>query len=130
MARPYRKERLDELLLRELETIICYELDDPRLRDVTVTAVDVTRDLQTARVYVALLNESGDERAVLNGLEHARGYVRSQIAGRLQLRRVPDLVFRIDRQYAAAARVDTILDALSSGTGPEPEAHAAAPESP
>jgi ribosome-binding factor A len=119
MARPYRKERLDELLLRELESIICYELEDPRLRDVTVTAVDVTRDLQTARVYVALLDENGNERAVLDGLEHARGYVRSQIAGRLQLRRVPDLVFRIDRQYAAAARVDTILDALNPSTGPE-----------
>ncbi len=130
MARLYRKERLDELLLRELETIICYELDDPRLHDVTVTAVDVTRDLQTARVYVALLDESSDERAVLNGLEHARGYVRSQIAGRLQLRRVPDLVFRIDRQYAAAARVDAILDALSSGTGPESDTQTATSETP
>lgn len=126
MARPYRKERLDELLLRELESIICYELDDPRLRDVTVTAVDVTRDLQTARVYVALLDENGDERAVLDGLEHARGYVRSQIAGRLQLRRVPDLVFRMDRQYAAAARVDAILDALSVNPGTEPESESAA----
>lgn len=128
MARPYRKERLDELLLRELESIICYELEDPRLRDVTVTAVDVTRDLQTARVYVALLDENGDEHAVLDGLEHARGYVRSQIAGRLQLRRVPDLVFRIDRQYAAAARVDAILDALH--TGSESAAESATPETP
>lgn len=126
MARPYRKERLDELLLRELESIICYELDDPRLRDVTVTAVDVTRDLQTARVYVALLDANGDERAVLDGLERARGYVRSQIAGRLQLRRVPDLVFRMDRQYAAAARVDAILDALGVNPGTEPESESAA----
>jgi ribosome-binding factor A len=56
--------------------------------------------------------------------------VRSQIAGRLQLRRVPDLVFRIDRQYAAATRVDTILDALQPGTGPEPETRAATSETP
>lgn len=112
MPRPYRKERLDELLRRELETIISYEMDDPRLENITVTEVDVARDLQMVRVYVGLLEGSQGERNVLEGLERARGYIRNQIAGRVQLRRLPDLVFRIDHSLQQGQRVDAILDVL------------------
>lgn len=112
MPRLYRKERLDELLRRELETIISFEMEDPRLANVTVTDVDVARDLQMARVYVALLDPDRREQDVLEGLERAKGYIRSQIAGRVQLRRLPDLVFRIDRSLSQAQRVDAILDVL------------------
>ncbi len=112
MPRLYRKERLDELLRRELETIISYEMEDPRLENVTVTDVDVARDLQMVRVYVAVLDQNRREQDVLEGLERAKGYIRNQIAGRVQLRRLPDLVFRIDRTLAQAQRVDAILDVL------------------
>ncbi len=112
MPRLYRKERLDELLRRELETIISYEMEDPRLENVTVTDVDVARDLQMVRVYVAVLDQNRREQDVLEGLERAKGYIRNQIAGRVQLRRLPDLVFRIDRSLAQAQRVDAILDVL------------------
>lgn len=113
MPRPYRKERLDELLRRELTTIISYEMEDPRLENITVTDVDVASDLQMVRVYIGLLDGSQSEREVLEGLEHARGHIRTQISGRVQLRRLPDLVFRIDRSLGQAQRVDAILDRLT-----------------
>ncbi len=126
MPRLYRKERLDELLRRELETIISYEMEDPRLENVTVTDVDVARDLQMVRVYVAVLDQNRREQDVLEGLERAKGYIRNQIAGRVQLRRLPDLVFRIDRSLAQAQRVDAILDVLEySQAGNEGDAKGA-----
>ncbi len=126
MPRLYRKERLDELLRRELETIISYEMEDPRLENVTVTDVDVARDLQMVRVYVAVLDQNRREQDVLEGLERAKGYIRNQIAGRVQLRRLPDLVFRIDRSLAQAQRVDAILDVLEySKAGDEGDAKGA-----
>ena len=64
------------------------------------------------RVYVALLDDSKKESDVLAGLEGAKGYIRSQIAGRVQLRRLPDLVFRVDRSLRQAQRVDAILDQI------------------
>lgn len=112
MPRPYRKERLDELLKRELESIISYELSDPRLDHVTVSEVDVSKDLQTARVYIGVLEDKAKERDVMNGLENARGFIRNQIAGRVQLRKVPDLVFRLDRTLGDVQRIDTIIDQL------------------
>ncbi|NUQ36571.1 MAG: 30S ribosome-binding factor RbfA [Caldilineales bacterium] len=124
MSRHYRKERLDELLFRELTTLIGYELSDPRLGDVAVKRVDVSKDLQTARVYITLLSDEGDEQAALAGLESAKGLIRAEIATRVQLRRVPDLVFRVDRSFLASQRIDAILDALppvaagDEGSGP------------
>lgn len=112
MPRPYRKERLDELLKRELESIICYELSDPRLDGITVSEVDVSKDLQTARVYIGVLEDKTKERDVMAGLENARGFIRNQIAGRVQLRKVPDLVFRLDRTLGDVQRIDSIIDQL------------------
>lgn len=120
MSRSYRKERLDEVLWRELNTIIGYEMNDPRLLEVSVSRVDVSRDLQTARVFIAPLSEDVDERGVLQGLESAIGFIRGQIAIRVELRRVPDLVFRIDRSAQEARRVDAILDTITYAE-PEPD---------
>ena len=112
MARPHRKERLDELLWRELNSIVGYELSDPRLDAITVSRVDVTSDLQVARVYITLLEEGANGEDVLAGLENAKGFIRNQIAGRVQLRRVPELVFKIDHNLADVAHVERILDSL------------------
>lgn len=121
MSRHFRKERLDELLFRELTTLVGYELSDPRLSDVTVKRVDVSKDLMTARVYVTLLSEDADERAVLAGLESAKSVIRAEIGNRVQLRRVPDLVFRVDRSFITAQRIDAILDALPPPADPAEE---------
>jgi len=127
MPRPYRKERLDELLKRELESIICYELNDPRLDHITVSEVDVSKDLQTARVYIGVLEDKAKEREVMNGLDDARGFIRNQIAGRVQLRKVPDLVFRLDRTLGDVQRIDTIIDQLEFS--PDNDAASVSPSS-
>ncbi len=112
MVKNYRKQRLDELFWEEINSIIMYELSDPRVADIGVTMVDVSPDLTTARVFVTPFYEDVDTREVLAGLKAAHGFIRSQLAQRIKVRRMPELIFKIDRSYLEARRIDEILDSL------------------
>jgi ribosome-binding factor A len=112
MPKSYRKERLNELFWEELNSIVMYELSDPRVTDIGVTQVDVAPDLTTARVFITPLYDDVDTREVLKGLDAAQGYIRTQLAQRIKVRRIPELIFKIDRSYLEARRVDAILDSL------------------
>ncbi len=116
MPKSYRKERLDELFWEEINSIVMYELSDPRVADIGVSQVDVAPDLTTARVFITPFYEDVDTRETLKGLDAAKGYIRSQLAQRIKVRRVPELIFKIDRTYLEARRVDAILDSLPSIT--------------
>lgn len=121
MNRTYRKERLDELLWRELNSIIVYELADPRLHEISVSRVDVARDMQTARIYITPLDEQQDVKEIQRALENARGHLRSEIASRIQLRHVPELYFKIGESYQQTQRIEDILESLSIPTVLPPE---------
>jgi ribosome-binding factor A len=112
MPKSYRKERLDELFWEEINSIVMYELSDPRVSDIGVTLVDVAPDLTTARVFITPFYEDVDTRKVLKGLDAAQGYIRTQLAQRIKVRRIPELIFKIDHSYLQARRVDAILDSL------------------
>ncbi len=112
MPKSYRKERLNELFWEEINSIVMYELSDPRVADIGVTLVDVAPDLTTARVFITPFYEDVDTREVLKGLDAAQGYIRTQLAQRIKVRRIPELIFKIDNSYIQARRVDAILDSL------------------
>ena len=112
MPKSYRKERLDELFWQELNSIVMYELSDPRVADIGVSMVDVAPDLTTARVFITPFYEDVDTRGVLKGLHAAQGYIRTQLAQRITIRHIPELIFKIDHSYLQARRVDDILDSL------------------
>ena len=112
MPKSYRKERLNELFWQELNSIVMYELSDPRVSDIGVTLVDVAPDLTTARVFITPFYDDVDTKEVLKGLDAAQGYIRTQLAQRIKVRRIPELIFKIDRSYLEARRVDAILDSL------------------
>jgi len=112
MPKSYRKERLNELFWEEINSIVMYELSDPRVADIGVTLVDVAPDLTTARVFITPMYEDVDTREVLKGLDAAQGFIRTQLAQRIKVRRIPELIFKIDNSYLQARRVDAILDAL------------------
>lgn len=107
-----RQKRLNELLFEELSLMIPGRLDDPRLEDAVVTRVEVTQDLNTAKIY--LVNGSEDDAdavAMLAALEHAQGRLRTEL-GALGLPRIPHLVFARDRQFESGERVLALLDHL------------------
>ncbi|MEJ2011540.1 MAG: 30S ribosome-binding factor RbfA [Anaerolineales bacterium] len=107
-----RARRVGDRIQEELADILMREVSDPRLDSITITGVDVDRELAFATIYVHAVD--GDERAeeVLAGLESARGFLRSQLATRIQLRTFPQLRFRWDLTQTRAARIEDLLDQI------------------
>ena len=104
-----RADRVNALLQRELGTIISEELRDPRIAFATVTAVETTSDLRSARVHVSVLGDDEQIRSTMQALEEARPYLRHEIGSRTELRFVPDITFVSDRSAERSARISTLL---------------------
>lgn len=108
MAESSRRLRVAAMLRRELASLLRHAVDDPRLRGVAVTDVEVTPDLSLAKVYLSVADDAASEQ-VLQGAAMARGFLRKQLASALSLRAVPRLAFKIDPAFAAAARIEDLL---------------------
>ena len=122
-----RPERVAELMKREIAGILARELRDPRVSSmVSVTEVEVTKDLSFARVFVSLLAEGEERERTLVALQRAAGFVRHQLAPRLGLREVPGLRFVHDASIERGARVEEILRKIERGepAGDEEEGEA------
>ncbi len=104
-----RLGRIDEEYRKELSQIIDYELKNPNITGlISVTKVKVTNDLKYARVYVSILNAK-NIKATLAGLKKASGFIRSELAKRVNLRNTPELIFELDDSLEYGAKIDTIL---------------------
>ena len=112
---------MNQLIREEISHLVQRELKDPRLGFVTVTEVDVAKDLRTAKVYVSVLGSEAQWKASLEALESARGFIRSWLLPRLRLRSVPHLTFHPDRSMAHAAHIQTVLEGLRTETPPSGE---------
>ena len=107
-----RLDRMNQLIREEISYLLQRELKDPRLGFVTVTEVEVARDLRTARVYVSVLGSEGDWETSLAALASARGFVRNWLGPRLRTRAIPHLTFHPDRSMAHAAHIQTLLEEI------------------
>jgi ribosome-binding factor A len=106
-----RKQReIQELLRREISTIVLRELSDPRLGFVTVTRVEVTGDYRSAKVYVMVRGSDDEKEGTLDVLTHARCRVQGLIADRIRMRNTPVLTFLEDVEMRQALRVDRLID--------------------
>lgn len=108
-----RPERMAEVLREEISEIVGYELDDPRLRSVTVTDVKVAPDLRDANIYVLVEGDEDEKELAMSALSRASTFVRRQVALNLDLRHAPLLHFARDTVEENAARVDEILEEIS-----------------
>lgn len=108
----YRRARINDEVQRELASIL-RDVKDPRVKDafVSVTAVDVTPDLKYAKIYYSSL--MGDPKELSRGLRAASGYIRSQIAQRLNLRITPELTFIHDDSVAHGAHISKLLNGIT-----------------
>lgn len=115
-----RPERVAHLMQREIADILRTRLRDPRLSDwVSVTDVEVTHDLSSAKVFVSILPEGEERETTLTTLNGAAGFVRRELAPRLGLREVPELRFKLDTSIERGARVEEILKRIERGEIPE-----------
>lgn len=104
-----RIARLNEQLKRELTEMIRTQVRDPRVGLVTITGVEVARDLGSARVFVREMGTAEELEQSLAGLEAAAPFLRTELGRVLRVRRVPELRFREDRSYEGARRIEEVL---------------------
>src|SRR6476620_458279 len=110
MAQGYRPDRVGDQIRQELSEILSRgEVHDPGIGFITLTRVQVTGDLQLARVFYTSLGDTQARKETARALTRATGFFRRQIGARLQLRRVPELEFRFDESIAHQDRVEQIL---------------------
>jgi ribosome-binding factor A len=110
----WRVDRLADQIRGEVAGIIAGELKDPRIGFTTVTRVELSHDLQHARVWVSVLGDEAAQGRTLDGLASAAGYVRREVSHRLRLHRAPDLIFVLDHGPEEAGRMETLLQNLRS----------------
>jgi ribosome-binding factor A len=109
MAIP-RMRRVNEVIREVLGAAISTELKDPRIGFVTVTEIDTSPDLRTARVYVSVLGSEADREAALAGLRSAHGFLQGKIATELRMKRTPTLTFHYDESVDRGVRISRLLD--------------------
>lgn len=114
---PRRPEQVAETIRQIIAAALLGELRDPRIGFVTVTDVQVTRDLSVATVRVSVMGDEAGRADALTGLESAAGFLRSRVSKALSTRIVPELRFELDRGMEHAARIEKILSELREEKG-------------
>ncbi|OPY87381.1 MAG: Ribosome-binding factor A [Syntrophaceae bacterium PtaU1.Bin231] len=104
-----RKDRLADQLKKEIADILLRQVKDPRVGSVTITDVQVTDDLRNAKVYFVEMGRQGFDPQTLDGLQNALGFIRREVGKRLQIRRVPELLFKQDESFIHGDRIERLL---------------------
>jgi len=108
-----RTDRVADVLRAELSDLLLTAVHDPLIRLVTVTEVAITPDLRRAIVKVSALGEEKEREAAVQGLQHARGFLRTELARRLKTMRVtPELLFELDRGAEHSQKISDLLESL------------------
>jgi ribosome-binding factor A len=106
-----RSRRIAEQIQRELSDIIRVELKDPRVGMMTITDVEMTQDNAHAKVFFTVLGQQPRIDEAAAGLQHAAGYLRSELAQRIKIRVVPQLHFEYDASVERGIRLSQLIDA-------------------
>ncbi len=114
MAHGRRVERVAALIRREMSQLLLNGIRDERVRHgmVTITDVEVSGDLQHCKVFLSVYGDESQKDIVLAGLNAAKGFVRGELGRKLNLRRAPEIVFKLDQGLAKGIEVLTLLERL------------------
>jgi ribosome-binding factor A len=105
-----RSQRMGNQVLRTLSELLRFETKDPRLKGLSLTSVELSRDLSIARVYFSLFNPEDEVAPVIQGLEKAKGFLRAKLGNELKVRHVPELRFVHDDSARHAAYISDLID--------------------
>ncbi|MDH3747433.1 MAG: 30S ribosome-binding factor RbfA [Gammaproteobacteria bacterium] len=114
-----RNQRLGTQLLRTLSELLRFETKDPRIGNVSLTAVDLSRDLSVARVYFSLLDPDQDPVPTTEALTNAAGFLRSKLGKAIKVRHVPQLRFMHDDSAEQAVRIGRLIDRTIEAEAPD-----------
>jgi ribosome-binding factor A len=118
-----RPKRVADMIKNEIALLLLRKVKDPRLSNVSIVTAEVTRDLRRALVYYSVLGDEEQIRKAAEGLDRAKGFIRSHLARELGLRATPELVFKLDLSMARQEEMERLLkeihiDVEPGETGP------------
>lgn len=128
MGKSIKQKRLEGTIRKNISDIIQFGLKDPNVGFVTITDVHVSNDHSFAKVFVTFLGKDARAQAGLKALNRAKGFIRSELSQRLDIRRTPDLIFVLDETEMKARHIDEIIhnlhteDEMPEEVTPEQEA--------
>lgn len=106
-----RMDRIEEMIKRDISVILDEEINDPRVRHVTITRVELSRDLRSARVFCTISTEESEKPEIMKGLTSAGRFIRASLAKRISLKFTPRISFREDRGEEKSS-VDRIFEEI------------------
>ena len=122
MGKKYLR-RVNQLIQRKVTQLLLEQSNDPRLSEVTITDVSVNRDTTRAEVFFSIIGTPEEIAEVETALNHAAGWIRTQLAPTLRLRNLPQLVFAYDPSLAHGARIEALLQELHEDNLDENDDH-------
>jgi ribosome-binding factor A len=105
----HRSQRVAEVLHQEISSLIQFELKDPRLGFVTITGVEVTSDIQHAKVFFTVVGDEAERKSSTKALESSGRFLRKQLGSRIHLRSIPELTFHYDQSIEYGNRIESLL---------------------
>ena len=112
--------KVAEAIREVVSMAIITEMRDPRVRNVTVTYVEVTGDLRQAHVHVSVMGDDKQQRLCLSGLQHSKGFLQRKVGDRLEMKFTPQLSFELDQGVKNSAIVAKILRDVLPQNEPDP----------
>ena len=108
-----KAEKIAGIIQKEISEIIQFSLKDPKIGFITITYVTVTNDLSIAKIYVSFLGQKPREEAGMKALDRSRGYLRSELAKRMTIRKVPELIFKLDDSLERGNKIERIISEIN-----------------
>ncbi|MCL5289948.1 MAG: 30S ribosome-binding factor RbfA [Bacillota bacterium] len=109
----HRPERIAEAIKKEAADLLRSEIKDPRVGFVTITGVEVTKDLSFAKIFISVMGSEDQRAETLNVLQKAAGYMRSEIGRRIKVRHAPEIIFKLDTSLDHGTRIMEILHEIN-----------------
>lgn len=108
----FKQERLEKIIEREISNIIMTEVKDDRLKFVTITKASLTKDLSIATIYYTVLGNEEQKLATSKSLEEAKGFIKSSLSKKLEIRKIPDLRLKYDESLEYGEKIEKILQEI------------------
>ena len=112
MPNVHRQERLGELIAAELSDLLRTRVKDPRVGFASITHVEVSGDLRHAKIFVSVMGNAEEQAETMKALRHASGFLRHELATRIVLRYMPELVFKLDTSIEEGARILALIQQI------------------
>lgn len=114
MPNPHRQEKLGEQIAEEVSDLLRTRVKDPRVGFASITHVEVSGDLRHAKIFVSVMGNLEEKKSTIEALHHATGFLRRELAGRLTVRFMPEITFKLDNSIEQGAHILGLIRQLQS----------------